>query len=265
MCRLLSISRGVLYYRKKNKKINTELENSVIEEFRKNKSNYGGKRIKKNLEKKNFIVSVRKVREIMKKYNLISNYGVKKYKPSKGTSNEEVIPNIVEQKFNGRRELEVVVSDLTYIKVGENWNYICILIDLYNREIIGYSAGESKDAHLVKEAFSRVIYPLKNIEIFHTDRGMEFKNRIIEDILNKFSIKRSLSKKGNPYDNAVAEATYKTFKTEFVKSKVFRTLEELRINLFEYVNWYNNVRLHSSLEYLSPIQYRRLKPANSKG
>lgn len=112
--------------------------------------------------------------------------------------------------------MHVVVSDLTYVRVGMNWHYICVLIDLFNREIIGYSAGRNKDAHLVTKTFTSVRSNLNNIQIFHTDRGNEFKNKAIDNTLKAFNIDRSLSMKGGPYDNAVAEVTFKVIKIEFV-------------------------------------------------
>ena len=96
------------------------------------------------------------------------------------------IENEVARKFNNRRHLEVVVSDLTYVKVNDTWNYVCILLNLANREIIGYSAGKNKNASLVYDVFMKVEGNLKDIEIFHTDRGNEFKNKLIEDVLETF-------------------------------------------------------------------------------
>ena len=118
-------------------------------------------------------------------------------------------------------EYNVVVSDLTYVRVGMSWNYICVHVDLFNREIIGYSAGRNKDAVLVSKAFSKVKVNLNHIKIFHTDRGNEFKNKLIDETLESFQIQRSLSMKGCPYDNAVAVATYKIIKTEFVRGRCF--------------------------------------------
>ncbi|WP_147566872.1 IS3 family transposase, partial [Clostridium tyrobutyricum] len=97
---------------------------------------------------------------------------------------------------------------------------------------------------------------LRNIEIFHTDRGNEFKNKIIDEAMLAFQIKRSLSMKGCPYDNAVAEATFKIIKTEFVRGKVFESLDELKWQLADYVNWFNNHRIHSSLGYVTPYQFK---------
>lgn len=101
-----------------------------------------------------------------------------------------------------------MVSDLTYVRVGMSWNYICVLIDLFNREIIGYSAGRNKDASLVTKAFTSVNTNLNNIQVFHTDRGNEFKNKVIDETLEAFQIARSLSMKGCPYDNAVTESPH---------------------------------------------------------
>jgi putative transposase len=90
------------------------------------------------------------------------------------------------------------------------------------------------------------------ISQFHTDRGNEFKNKIIDATLENFQIKRSLSMKGCPYDNAVAEATYKIFKTEFITNRHFDSLEALSLELDDYIHWFNYIRIHGTLSYVSP-------------
>ena len=115
------------------------------------------------------------------------------------------------------------MSDLTYVKVGHHRNYICAWLDLNNREIIGYSVGANKTPELVLEAFRSTQIDLRKINLFHTDRGNEFKNVTIEEVLNTFEIVCSLRRKGNPRDNTVAEATYKTIKTDFVHTMTFST------------------------------------------
>ncbi|MBV1822149.1 DDE-type integrase/transposase/recombinase, partial [Anaerosalibacter bizertensis] len=144
------------------------------------------------------------------------NYTVAQYKVKKSKCNEEKIENIVNRDFKNREKLEVVVSDLTYVRVGNKWNYICTLLDLHNKEVIGYSAGDKKDAELVYEAFLSCSYPLTEIKIFHTDRGNEFKNKLIEEVIETFGIKRSLSAKGSPYDNAPVESFNNVLKTECI-------------------------------------------------
>ncbi|WP_243092059.1 DDE-type integrase/transposase/recombinase, partial [Streptococcus dysgalactiae] len=100
--------------------------------------------------------------------------------------------------------------------VGNRWAYVCLIIDLYNREIIGLSLGWHKTAELVKQAIQSIPYPLTKVKMFHSDRGKEFNNQLIDEILEAFGITRSLSQAGCPYDNAVAESTYRAFKIEFV-------------------------------------------------
>ncbi len=143
--------------------------------------------------------------------------------------------------------------------MGFKWFYVCLLIDLYNREIVGYSSGSNKNTELVYQAIMRITRPLSKIEIFHTDRGNEFKNNIIDQLLSTFKIQRSLSAKGCPYDNAVAEATYKVFKTEFINGRKFNDLAQLELELFDCINWYNNlrIRIHGGLNYLSPVTFRK--------
>ena len=258
MCTVLEISRTVYYYQRKNKKDDVRLEKLIVTIFKDSRNNYGTRKIQAILKRQNITISRRRIARIMAKKGLVSNYTVKQYKVSKTSCNEEKIENIVNRGFNNRKELEVVVSDLTYVNVNNTWHYICILIDLHAREIIGYATGKRKDAALVHTALTRVNAGLNKINIFHTDRGNEFKNKLIDNLLKTFNIERSLSAKGSPYDNAVAEAAFKIFKTEFIFNRRFNSLEELERELFDYVNWYNNFRIHGSLGYLSPVEYKQV-------
>ena len=258
MCKVLKISRSIVYYQRKNKRKDIELENHIIRIFQESKNNYGSRKIKVELQKLGYQVSLRRIRKYMDLNGLVSNYTVKQFKVHKSTCNEDKIENKLNREFDKEEKLDVVVSDLTYVNVKGKWNYICLIIDLFNREIIGYAAGKNKNA----EPFGRIKTNLNNINIFHTDRGNEFKNKIIDEVLTTFNIDRSLSKKGCPYDNAVAEATYKIIKTEFAFNRIFESFEELETELFDYVNWYNNFRIHGSLDYLTPVEYRVVNEEN---
>lgn len=258
MCKVLKISRSLVYYKPKNKRKDKELEKHIIRIFKESKNNYGSRKIKVELKKIGYQVSLRRIRKYMDLNGLVSNYTVKQFKVHKVKCNEDKVENKLNREFNTEEKLDVVVSDLTYVNVKGKWNYICLIIDLFNREIIGYATGKNKTADLVYKAFSKIKYDLRKINIFHTDRGNEFKNKIIDEVLETFKIERSLSKKGCPYDNAVAEATYKIIKTEFTFNRIFESLEELETELFDYVNWYNNIRIHSSLDYLTPIEYKKV-------
>ena len=223
MCKVLKLNRSTYYYEAKAKEDESNLISCIREIFRASRNNYGTRKIKHMLAKEDLIVSRRRIVRIMKQEGLVSNYTVAQFKPHVDKCNESKIANRV------------------------------------NREIIGYSAGRNKDASLVIKAFSTVEANLEHIKIFHTDRGNEFKNKMIEETLEAFNIQRSLSMKGCPYDNAVAEATYKIIKTEFVRKNVFSSLEELQYELSDYVNWFNNHRIHSALNYLTPSEARTSK------
>lgn len=257
MCRVLQISRSTYYYESVVKLDESALTAKIVDIFKSSRNNYGTRKIKVELKKKGLQISRRRIGRIMKQEGLVSNYTVAQFKPHVDKCNESKVANLVNRKFDEQPILNVVVSDLTYVRVGLSWNYICVLIDLHNREIIGYSAGKNKDAILVSKAFATVKANLSTIQIFHTDRGNEFKNQMIDETLETFHIARSLSMKGCPYDNAVAEATYKIIKTEFVKGQIFEDLDDLKCQLADYVNWFNNHRIHSSLGYLTPYEYKQ--------
>ncbi len=256
MCKVLKIPRSTYYYESIQKTSNGDIIRHIKEIFMNSRNNYGTRKIKVELSKLGYKTSRKYIGRIMKEQGLVSNYTKAQYKPHNTKCNESKDLNLVDRKFDNQAELNVVVSDLTYVRVGQSWNYICILVDLFNREIIGFSAGRNKDSQLVQKALASVKTNLSNIKIFHTDRGNEFKNKLIDETLETFKIARSLSMKGCPYDNAVAEATFKIVKTEFVRNNIFSTLSELQLKLSDYINWFNKYRIHSSLKYLTPQQYK---------
>lgn len=250
--------RSTLYYQNKLKLPDLELEGKIIEIFKKSRKNYGTRKIREELRKDGYTISRRKISQVMKKYHLVSNY-IKNRPKNGGKShcNEDDCPNIVKRNFKRDDSLDVVVSDLTYVKVGNRWCYICLIVDLWNREIVGYATGRNKTAELVFSAFESIPYDKSKINIFHTDRGSEFKNKLIDDLIKKYHLKRSLSQKGTPLDNAVIEATNHILKTEFIYQYRFKSLEELNLLLFDYIHWYNYERIHGTLNYQTPIEYRR--------
>lgn len=180
MCRVLKIPRSMYYYKSKEKSGLSILTKLIKDIFDKSRKNYGTRRIKVELDKLGHRVSRRRIACIMKMEGLVSKYTIAKFKPQHNNVNEDKVDNLVERKFNNQNHLQVVVSDLTYVRVGNVWNYVCVLIDLFNREIIGYSAGKNKDAVLVSRAFATVKVNLEKIKVFHTDRGNEFKNQLIK-------------------------------------------------------------------------------------
>jgi len=257
MCDVLQIARSTFYSEPKEQVTEDDVTEAIVDIFFKNRKAYGTRKIKTKLQEQGIIVSRRRIGRIMKEQGLVSTYTIAQYKPYKSACNEETTANVLDRAFDQTEAKRFVVSDLTYVKVQHQWHYICVLIDLFNREIIGYSAGPHKDAALVSRAFATVQDDLSQIQWFHTDRGSEFKNLKIDELLETFHIGRSLSKKGCPYDNAVAEAAYKVMKTEFINQMNFQSLHHLQLELYDYVNWYNKHRIHGSLGYMTPVQFRK--------
>ena len=262
LCKILGISRSSYYYEPKAPKDESVVTKAIQAAYEENRCLYGSRKIKRVLAVKGIVVSRRKICRIMKQLGLESAYTRKKYKKHSKEINQAITPNILDRQFDNQEHLATIVSDITYVRVGQRWGYVCILLDLHNREIIGYSSGNHRDAKLVHRAFSSAKVNLSKIQLFHTDRGSEFDNTLIDELLDTFNIQRSLSLKGCPYDNAVAEATFKLIKSEFINRRIFETQEQLALELADYVNWFNNIRLHGSLGYVSPVEYREGKDEN---
>ena len=182
-------------------------------------------------------------------------YTRRRFKPRKTRADEARPANLLDRGFDGYEPRTHLASDLTYVRVGGKWAYVCLLIDLANRSIAGHSAGRPRDAGLVLAAFATLDFPLTEVEVFHTDRGSEFDNAKIDEPPDVFDIRRSLSRKGNPYDNAVVESTNRLLKKELIYRNHYTSLEQLRSDLNDYVWWSDNQRLHSTLGYRSPKEF----------
>lgn len=171
MCKILEVSRSG-YYKYRNKdfsKQKDEHTDLVVKVFHDSHQIYGARKIKKACEDQGVILSRRRIGRIMAEEGLVSRYTVAQFKSRRQDVNRDDAKNIIDQDFEGRSKNEVIVSDLTYVRVGNSWHYICVLVDLFNREIVGYSAGPRKTAQLVKEAFATVEGILDNIQYFHRD------------------------------------------------------------------------------------------------
>lgn len=216
---------------------------------------YGARKIKAALERRGVTASRRRIVNIMKRRGMTSAYASRTFKPHKTRVNEARLANILDREFDGYEPRTHLASDLTYVRVGGKWAYVCLLIDLANRSIAGHSADTSRTADLVMAAFATLDFPLTEVEVFHTDRGSEFDNAKIDELLDVFDIRRSLSRKGNPYDNAVVESTNRLLKKELIYWNHYTSLEQLRSDLNDYVWWFNNQRLHSTLGYRSPNEF----------
>lgn len=153
MCRILNISRQTYYYKEKTPLLESEIEERIEIIFNQNKKAYGARKIKKALYLEGIILSRRKIRRIMKRRRLVFVYTKSTFKIVPTKTNESKNMNQLNRDFVSNVSLEKIVMDLTYVRVGHKWRYICLILDLFNREIIGFSCGISKDAKFSQTSF----------------------------------------------------------------------------------------------------------------
>ena len=174
------------------------------------------RKIKAALERRGVTASRRRIGNIMREQGMTSAYARRRFKPHKTRADEARLANLLDRGSDGYAPHTHLAGGLTYVRVGGGRAYVCLLVDLANRGIAGHSVGRTRDAGLVLGAFATLDFPLTDVQVFHTDRGSEFDNTRIDELLDVFGIKRSLSRKGNPYDNAVVESTNRLLRKELI-------------------------------------------------
>lgn len=266
MCKVLNVSRSSYYYWLGQRPTKRAKENEAILElintsFTGSKGRYGSPKITHDLVAQGVIVSRPRVARLMKKANLKSVIQ-KKYVVTTTDSKHDypVAENHLNRQFNAVTPGQAWVSDLTYIRTNEGWLYLTIVMDLYDRRIIGWSLSTSmKAAETTIPAWQMAVKnrPMAGRLIFHSDRGVQYACHAFTGILKKHPpVLQSMSGKGNCWDNAVAESFFKTLKSEMVYQQAFQSRAIAKQSVFEYVEiWYNRQRRHSALGYLSPSDY----------
>lgn len=224
---------------------------------RDNHGNLGVRRVYEEIrEYHGVIVSKRRVQRIMHE-NGIKSRRCSKYKPqtTKADPRAEAFENLLMQDFTVQRRNQIWLADITYIRVAGRWAYMAIVLDLYDRMPIGWALGASPTAELAVMALRRAITRRKpGIGlIHHSDRGSQYTSKAYRGLLAKYMITGSMSRKGNPYDNAPMESFIKTLKVEWVNQHTYCNMNEAHSSLFYFLDiYYSCRRLHSSLGYKSP-------------
>ncbi len=264
MCSVFKVSRSS-YYRwfsngPSKRKLEESLFTDLIEnEFITSKQSYGSTKIAATLQRRGYKISRRRVAKIMRNNSWRSKYK-KKFRITTDSEHQyPVCRNLLNQDFTVGRLNEAWVSDITYIKTKKGWLYLTTVIDLYDRQVIGWSLSTRLHTNQTiipawKMANSKrqITEPL----LFHSDRGIQYASKEFRKLLkqNKL-ITQSMSRKGNCWDNAVAESFFKSLKVELVYDSEFKTIEEAKTKVFEWIEiWYNKVRLHESLGYKTPYE-----------
>lgn len=265
MCKVLKISRSSYYAWCKNPDSARELENRRVSKvvrkaFEDSHGIYGSPRVTMELRKLGHMVSRPFVARIMRRDHLRSVVVPKFINTTNSKHGHHVSPNLLERDFKPGTLGAAWVSDITYIPTDQGWLYLTTIIDLGDRSVVGWALSSSMHAQVTVMAAWRMAIinrGTKKDMIFHSDRGVQYACKEFRELLHaNGDVLQSMSRKGDCWDNAVAESFFKSLKSEWLNNKKFKTRTEAENEVFRYIEiWYNRKRLHSALGYLSPEQY----------
>lgn len=265
MCHALGLRRSGYYaWRKRpisaRDKANEALLERIREVFEKSRRTYGSQRIQQYFLRHGQTYSRHRVARIMKKAHFIP-VRVAKWRPQIRSQcpNARFSPNLLNQDFTAEKPNEKWVGDITYIDTAEGWLYLAVILDLFSRRVVGWSMADRSDGYLVEKAWDMAMdnrhHPTHLLH--HTDRGSQYTCELYLKLLEAAKCRSSMSRTGNCFDNAAMESFFATLKGECAY-KQYRSRYEARLSIFEYIEvWYNRQRLHSSLGYLSPMEFEQ--------
>jgi transposase InsO family protein len=266
MCHVLGVQRSGYYAWKKRplsgrEQANQALLEKIREAFALSRSTYGSVRIQKHFLQAGQVYSRHRVARLMKKAHLVPVKAAHWHpQTTRQQPGARTAPNLLNQDFTAVRPNEKWVGDITYIETAEGWLYLAVIMDLYSRRVVGWAMRERLDAKLVESAWRMAVinrHPPAQL-LHHSDRGSQYTSEIYLNLLQTAHCQISMSRTGNCYDNAAMESFFATLKGECANRR-FNTKTEARSVIFEYIEvWYNRQRLHSSLGYLSPVQFEQL-------
>lgn len=264
MCRLLGVTRNGYYSFWKRKgncscdQNHRELLEAVRDIAIASENSYGSRRIKKALGALSYPVSRDKARRLMREAGVMVKHR-KKYKVTTNSNHKKpVFENVLNRDFKSKRPNQAYVGDITYLWTREGWLYLAVVIDLFSRKVVGWSMSTRMKSSLVCDALKTAIWqrrPDKGL-IVHSDRGSQYASNEYKQLLKENGFLGSMSRKGDCWDNAVAESFFGTLKQERVQWRNYRTRYEAQQDVLQYISmWYNARRMHSYLGYVSPNQY----------
>jgi transposase InsO family protein len=270
MCEVLLASRAGFYAwlkkpESKRKKEDKKLLAKIKESFERSRKNYGYRRVQEGLEAQNEPVDKHRIARLMKENNLKPKTRKRFKVTTDSKHNKPVYENKLQRQFNDATgSNQRWVSDITYLPTSEGWLYLAVVIDLYSRKVVGWSMSDRIKEGLVIDALRMALFRRKVSSklLLHSDRGSQYSSENYQQLLRQHQIECGMSRKGNCWDNAVAESFFHTLKTECTHHERFKTREEARKVVFDYIEvFYNHHRRHSYLGYVSPAQYENLTAA----
>ena len=265
MCKVFGVSRSGYYAWQSRSASNRQLENQRLTEqitqlFYQSNSSYGSPRITKALKEAGWSVSRPRVARLMRKAHLRSKVSRKYVVTTDSQHNYRISPNRLRRAFEPGKINRAWVSDITYIHTQQGWLYLTVVLDLGDRKVIGWSlSGSMKAVDTVIPALQMAMInrPPNHGTIFHSDRGVQYACEEFRKLLKQTAkLLQSMSRKGNCWDNAVAESFFKSLKSEWLNGTPFRNPKQAQLAVFQYIEiWYNRKRLHSALGYKTPQEY----------
>jgi putative transposase len=265
MCRVLEVTRSGYYAWQPEQVGPRELENQVLVEqirveYKTSRQTYGSPRIWASLVGQGVACGRHRVARLMRREGIRPPKRHRRY-PVTTQRQPGVIPapNRLNQEFSATTANTKWVSDFTYIDTAEGWLYLAIILDLFSRKVVGWAMSEHMNTALVETALHMALQTRQPDAtlLHHSDQGSQYTSAIYQSHLTSTNIQLSMSRVGNCYDNAVAESFFGTLKAECV-TRQFATHAQARTTIFEYIEvWYNRQRLHSTLGYLSPVQFEQ--------
>jgi len=269
MCRILGVTRSGYYGWKRRGQSRRVQRDGILlakikESHHQSNGRYGSPNIHKDLQEWGYRCSRKRVARLMKGAGLRSKT-VKRFRVTTQSKHTfAVSENVLQRDFSVSAPAKAWVSDITYLWTRQGWLYLCVILDLWDRKVIGWHVSEGLGADLVVEALRQATARRSPSEglVFHSDRGIQYCSDVFRAELRRHCLTQSMSRKGDCWDNAVAESFFGILKRELVHHETYHTRDEARLSLFQYIEgWYNRTRRHSTLGRLSPLQFETVAQA----
>lgn len=255
-----NMARSNFYYHQKRTKSADKYQETkelIKSIYHKHKGRYGYRRITDEINNKGIIINHKTVLRLMKLLGLKSLIRLKKYKSYKGEQGK-IAPNLLKRNFKAEAPNQKWATDITEFNISGNKLYLSPIIDLYNQEIISYELTErpvfNQVVMMLKKAFKKI--PNNTNLTLHSDQGWQYQMKQYQCLLKEKGIVQSMSRKGNCLDNAIIENFFGILKSELFYLKKYKSIEQLKKEINQYINYYNNDRIKSNLNKMSPIKYR---------
>jgi transposase InsO family protein len=263
LCRALGVSRAGFYawgHRPESQRAKEDclLAIKVAEAHAIGRGNYGSPRVHRELTDQGFKLSRKRVIRLMQEQGLVGRPPRSFTVTTDSEHQLPVAPNLLDRDFTASGPNQRWVGDITYLKTPEGWLYLAVIIDLFSRRVVGWAVSPSIDRHLVLSALEMALKQRcpETKMLFHSDRGSQYASEDHQKALVASGITCSMSRKGNCHDNAVSESWFSTLKAEL--GEKFASHDDARRRLFDFIEvFYNQVRRHSTLGYVSPAQFER--------